>query len=47
MLNDEVRRRRKESLGWKWTTRSAMQSAGHLRLGCWSLFSEHEPEEDD
>ena len=24
MLNDEVKQKRKESLGWKWTKRSAM-----------------------
>lgn len=47
MLNDEVKRRRKELLGWKWMKGNAMQSGGRLRLGCWPLLSEHEPEGDD
>lgn len=46
-LIDEVRRMRKESLGWKWTRRSLMQSGGRLRLCCWAFLSECEPEGDE
>lgn len=43
MANDEVRQKRRELLGWKWTQRNAMYSGGCWRLGCWSYFSEHVP----
>ena len=46
-LFDEVRRMRKESLGWKWTRRRPMQSGGRLRLCCWAFLSECEPKGDD
>lgn len=39
----EVRRRRKDSLGWRWMEQSETQSGGRLSCGCWSLLSDYDP----
>lgn len=46
-VDAEVRRTRKDSLGWRWMERSEMQSAGRLSCGCWSPLSDCDPAGDE